>query len=106
MHPLYDAHGPDGRQYVLPQMGDLAHRKEKRLAWVHTLCASFLGDYFQSEGGVYGCDIYGNYDHDDESDDEQEDENDEFCYYCKNPGGGEWLKRIIVIFRENRPHFS
>ncbi|KAL7469923.1 hypothetical protein ACHAXS_010170 [Conticribra weissflogii] len=75
MHPLYDAHGPDGRQYVLPQMGDLAHRKEKRLAWVHTLCASFLGDYFQSEGGVYGCDIYGNYDHDDESDDEQEDEN-------------------------------
>ena len=35
MHPLYDFHGPEGRQLVLPASGVGFRRKEKRLAWVH-----------------------------------------------------------------------
>lgn len=39
MHPLYDQSGTSGRQLVLPASGVGFMRKERRLAWVHTLCA-------------------------------------------------------------------
>ena len=55
MHPLLDTHGPEGRQFVLPAQGDGIKRKEKRLAWVHTLCASTICSNPQTAGCVYGC---------------------------------------------------
>jgi hypothetical protein len=39
MHPLYDQFGKFGRQLVLPASGVGFMKKERRLAWVHTLCA-------------------------------------------------------------------
>jgi hypothetical protein len=47
MHPLYDTHGLKGRQIYLPQ----GEGKERRLAWVHTLCGLLAGKHI----GVYGC---------------------------------------------------
>jgi hypothetical protein len=44
MHPLYDTHGPCGRQIL--------RSNPDRLAWVHTLCASAIATKF---GYIYGC---------------------------------------------------
>jgi hypothetical protein len=44
MHPLYDTHGPCGRQIL--------RSNPDRLAWVHTLCASVVATKF---GYIYGC---------------------------------------------------
>lgn len=48
MHPLYDQFGKLGRQLVLPASGVGFMKKERRLAWVHTLCAmvSLLFSWF------------------------------------------------------------
>ena len=43
MHPLFDTHGPEGRQLVF----------DRKLAWVHTLCANFICS--KTGGSVYGC---------------------------------------------------
>mmetsp|Transcript_15729 Transcript_15729/g.34046 ORF Transcript_15729/g.34046 Transcript_15729/m.34046 type:complete len:622 (-) Transcript_15729:131-1996(-) len=61
MHPLLDTHGTDGRQLVLHGCGDGAKRKEKRLAWVHTLCASVICSNPKTAGCVYGCFRDGSY---------------------------------------------
>ena len=42
MHPLYDTHGKEGRQYVLKATRSGIGGKPRRLAWVHTLCAQML----------------------------------------------------------------
>eukprot|EP00592_Proboscia_alata_P016723 CAMPEP_0194393774 /NCGR_PEP_ID=MMETSP0174-20130528/123483_1 /TAXON_ID=216777 /ORGANISM="Proboscia alata, Strain PI-D3" /LENGTH=774 /DNA_ID=CAMNT_0039189493 /DNA_START=435 /DNA_END=2759 /DNA_ORIENTATION=- len=55
MHPLYDIEGPEGRQVVENLNGI------KNLAWVHTLCANYIGSYCQTRGCVYLCDENGNY---------------------------------------------
>ncbi|KAL7518276.1 hypothetical protein ACHAWX_003122 [Stephanocyclus meneghinianus] len=57
MHPLYDIPGPEGRQLVLPATGVGFKKIEKRLAWVHSLCAQFIC----SNSGTRGC-VYGTYD--------------------------------------------
>ena len=57
MHPLFDTHGPEGRQLVLSASGAGFKRTEQRLAWVHSLCAQFIGCY----SGTMGC-VYGIYD--------------------------------------------
>ncbi|KAL9182964.1 hypothetical protein ACHAXT_004243 [Thalassiosira profunda] len=77
MHPLLDTHGPDGQQLVLPAKGDGTKRKEKRLAWVHTLCASVICSYPQVAGCVYGCFEDKSYE-DDGSEEEDDEEEAEF----------------------------
>lgn len=62
MHPLYDTHGKEGRQLVLPGKGDGEGRLEKRPAWVHTLCAAFICSHPKTAGCVYGCFKDGSYD--------------------------------------------
>jgi hypothetical protein len=73
MHPLYDTHGPEGRQLVLPARGVGFKRKEKRLAWVHSLCAQFICSFASTGGCVYGCFDDGAFEGDDEEDSEDED---------------------------------
>lgn len=51
MHPLFDMPGPEGRQLVLPATGAGFQRKERRLAWVHTLCAQYI---CTATGYIYG----------------------------------------------------
>jgi len=70
MHPLYDEHGKNGRQLVLPASGPGFMRKERRLAWVHTLCAMFISSSEMIGGLVYGCDEDGECEEDDGKDDE------------------------------------
>ena len=91
MHPVYDTYGPEGRHLVLPKSGDIAHRKEKRLAWVHTLCAQFINAYHSTKSFVYGCDINGDYEDDNGNGDEDEEtsdgEHEDECHICDNGGG-------------------
>ena len=48
MHPVFDDHGPCGRQIILkPTAG-----KPLRLAWAHTLCCLTIS---KQSGCVYGC---------------------------------------------------
>jgi hypothetical protein len=62
MHPLYDYHGPKGRQLFRLD-------PEPSLVWVHSLCAFFLA----TQGLLYGCSRDGTYDgsNSDDSDDER-----------------------------------
>ena len=53
MHPLFDMPGPEGRQLVLPASGAGFKRVEKRLAWVHSLCAQFICSATYTKGCVY-----------------------------------------------------
>jgi len=71
MHPIMDMGGKDGRQLVLPETKTGA----KRLAWAHTLCASFICSTPMTRGCVFGLDEnneWNNY----EDDDRNEEEND------------------------------
>ena len=64
MHPLLDTHGTDGRQLVVDHSfrdKDGVARKEKRLAWVHTLCAQVICANPRTASSVYGCDKHGNF---------------------------------------------
>lgn len=105
MHPLLDTHGPEGRQFVLPAQGD----KERRLAWVHTLCASTICSNPQTAGCVYGCfkdkSFEGEGEEDesssDNSDDDEESTTEEraLCYFAiagKDSNGDEtpWSRQI------------
>jgi PHD-finger len=75
MHPIYDDYGKNGRQMVLPAVGD----KPKRLAWAHTLCCYTINSIDSpTTGCVYGCNQAGEYDGDDDGIDidEGNDEND------------------------------
>jgi len=73
MHPLYDVDGKDGRQLVLSASGVGFMRKEKRLAWVHTLCAMFICSSERTGSLVYGCDEDGNWETPEEEEEEEED---------------------------------
>ena len=59
MHPLYDTHGVKGCQLILPA----DHRLDlpERLAWVHSICAFFIGSHGPVMGSVYLCDEDGNF---------------------------------------------
>ncbi|KAL7551988.1 hypothetical protein ACHAWF_017293 [Thalassiosira exigua] len=82
MHPLFDAHGPEGRQLAIEVPGE-----GKRLAWVHTLCASVIGSNPRTRGSVYGCDEEGNYyGCDDEGSSEEEEEEEEFVNKDEDKG--------------------
>ncbi|KAL7542654.1 hypothetical protein ACHAXR_011961, partial [Thalassiosira sp. AJA248-18] len=77
MHPLLDTHGPDSRQLLIDRPcwgGDGLAKKEKRLAWVHTLCASVICSNPGTAGSVFGCDKDGNYNGDEEEDSCDEEE--------------------------------
>ena len=82
MHPIMDTHGPDGRQLVLPK----TKTKERRLAWAHTLCASFICSNPLTRSCVYGlnedndCDSVGG----DEEFFEEEDESEDEIYVSEN----------------------
>jgi len=60
MHALYNDHGEDARQLILPKGGTLP----QRLAWVHTLCALTVCSHRGTQGSVYGCDKDGDYEGD------------------------------------------
>ena len=50
MHPLLDVHGKNGRQLVWKGHDG----GEKRLAWVHTLCAGLIAGNRATASCVYG----------------------------------------------------
>jgi len=66
MHPVYDTDGHNGKPLWLRQ----TKTKPKRRAWVHTLCAFFVGSNSLTGGTIYQCDKNGNY----ESSSEEEDD--------------------------------
>jgi len=83
MHLFYDTHGKEGTPKPLPP--NKSKRLEERVAWVHTLCAMFIG---RREGVVFGCQKDGTYDgydvvDDSDSEDEATEEN-EFNYFDPN----------------------
>ena len=55
MHPVFDDHGPRGRQILLRA----TKRKPQRLAWAHTLCCAAICSLMN--GCVYGCKKDGSY---------------------------------------------
>lgn len=61
MHPLYDKSGEDGRPLVIRTRKD----PQDEIAWVHTLCASFINAFPQTKSLVYGCYEDGSYNDDD-----------------------------------------
>ncbi|KAL3774357.1 hypothetical protein ACHAW5_009236 [Stephanodiscus triporus] len=92
MHPLLDTHGPEGRQLVWrghrekrrKRKGEDGHDdrddddgREKRLAWVHTLCAAVICQHPRTRGCVYGLDANNNYSTDGYDNEEGEEEEDE-----------------------------
>jgi len=82
MHPLYDNHGKEG----------------KRIGWVHTICAAFVGTYSITKGTVYACNKDGKYggEDDDLSDSEEEFDKSTHHYVICNSGGDDlWSKRIM-----------
>mmetsp|Transcript_25994 Transcript_25994/g.30188 ORF Transcript_25994/g.30188 Transcript_25994/m.30188 type:complete len:1138 (+) Transcript_25994:58-3471(+) len=50
MHPLYDKDGPNGHPVLSKR-----RNQDHTLAWVHTLCALFIGTNPITSGLVYGC---------------------------------------------------
>ena len=79
MHMLYDTHGKFGRPLILPASAATTNKeaKQERVAWVHTLCASFIGKFYQSRECVYGCQKNGKYGEDDDDDDDDDDNDDD-----------------------------
>lgn len=71
MHPLFDMPGPDGRQLALPASGTGFKKKEKRLAFVHSLCAQFINSNSGTQGCVYGLYEGGKFEEDDEEEEQQ-----------------------------------
>mmetsp|Transcript_19692 Transcript_19692/g.22668 ORF Transcript_19692/g.22668 Transcript_19692/m.22668 type:complete len:597 (+) Transcript_19692:248-2038(+) len=74
MHPLYDKHGPKGRQVRIIEKG------EKKMGWVHTLCALYIGSHHMTAGCVYLCDENGNYGDDDDTSEESFNDDDDEDY--------------------------
>lgn len=96
MHPLFDTHGPEGRQLLISPRGN-----NRKLAWVHTLCANFICT--KTGGSVYGC--YGNDGrYEDDSDEEYSDEENEVRFYVmatkENGKETDWSK-IIADYRKS-----
>ncbi|CAB9506997.1 expressed unknown protein [Seminavis robusta] len=90
MHPIYDHHGPKGRQIYLPK----SEGKPRRLAWAHTLCCQIA-----SRSGsvcVYACLEDGSYDADEDEDsdllsDDESDNSDLDCEEGDELGIGHWV---------------
>jgi len=97
MHPLFDTHGPAGRQLVISSAGV----NDRKLAWVHTLCANFICS--KTGGSVYGC--YGEDGrYEDDSDEEYCDEENEVRFYAmatKENGKETAWSRIITDYRKS-----
>jgi len=73
MHLLYNRHGEEGTPLVLP--ANKRKGVEERVAWVHTLCALFIGS---REKVIFGCKKDGTYlGEDDEFDDDEESNHQE-----------------------------
>jgi hypothetical protein len=70
MHPIMDTDGADGRQLVLPK----SKHGEKRLAWCHTLCATFICTNKLTAGCVYGLNEDNEFQEGDDAEDEQEED--------------------------------
>lgn len=87
IHPLLDTHGPEGRQLCVETSvwRDGRERKERRLAWVHTLCASVINSNPGTSGSVYGCDRDRNYY---DAGEGSEDSNDEEEFADDDDSGG------------------
>jgi len=96
MHPLFDTHGPEGRQLVISEGGNA----DRKLAWVHTLCANFICS--KTGGSVYGC--YGDDGrYEDDSDEEYTDEENEVRFYAiatKENGKETAWSKIIAEYRK------
>ncbi|KAL3779021.1 hypothetical protein HJC23_011460 [Cyclotella cryptica] len=73
MHPIMDTHGEHGRQLVLPKTS----KKEKRLAWAHTLCATFICTNPITAGCVYGLDQDNEFQLDNDEEEESNDDQSE-----------------------------
>ena len=71
MHLLYTDHGVDGRPIVLRT------RNGEEVAWVHTLCASFINAFPQTKSLVYGCYEDGSYEEDSHVSNESDGEGDD-----------------------------
>lgn len=68
MHLLYDTHGKEGTPKILqPTQKGL----KERVAWVHTLCAMFIGKH---EGVIFACQKDGSYEGQDVDSSDSEDE--------------------------------
>uniref|UniRef100_A0A7S4VGK4 Zinc finger PHD-type domain-containing protein n=1 Tax=Ditylum brightwellii TaxID=49249 RepID=A0A7S4VGK4_9STRA len=74
MHPLYDDGGKNGRHMVLP--ADEKRELDKRLAWVHSLCAFYINANPNTNSCVYGCGKDGYYDGMPDEDDESDNSDD------------------------------
>ena len=74
MHPLYDMHGKEGRQVLIPASGVGFKHKPSRLAWVHTLCAMFISSSPMHGGLVYGCMEDGSYEEPEEEEESDDDD--------------------------------
>ena len=71
MHPLFDMPGPEGRQLLLPASGAGFKKVQKRLAWVHSLCAQFINVNSNTKSCVYG--LYDGGQYEQEEDDQIKD---------------------------------
>lgn len=89
MHPLYNKHGPFGRQVVL--RADRTRNLPDRLAWVHSACAYGIGSSRLASGCVFGCLADGSYVG--ESDEEESDDDDYEDHLEKDDGGHDSPRR-------------
>lgn len=96
MHPLYDTYGEHGRQIVL----DGGSKRKQKNAWVHTLCAMYIGSSPPTSGTVYGCDEEGNYD----GEEDVSAMNIHHFVICQKVNGqhDQWT-RVIEEFRNYKP---
>ena len=73
MSLLYSDHGKNGRPLVIKNRKD----NTEEVAWVHTLCASFINAFAQTKSLIYGCYADGSYEEgshvSNESDGEEDD---------------------------------
>jgi hypothetical protein len=93
MHPLYDYHGRGGRQIFRTNKDGT-----KRLAWGHTLCCHYLA----YNGLLYGCNMYGKYNGDDD-DDEIKDTRKPNSLICQDKFVKMYGKVPITQFRYYLP---
>lgn len=95
MHLLYTDHGQDGRPLVIRNRKD----NTEEIAWVHTLCASFINAFAQTKSLVYGCYEDGSYEENshvsNEIDDDEEDDHDRIKLDYREDGGN---KDALIVY--------
>jgi len=67
--------------------------RKKRLAWVHSLCAFYIGSNVKTNGCVYSCDKYGNWGGPDEEENEN-DNDDSIHHFVIADDEQPWKKKI------------